>query len=283
MLIAQKGRNMEYEEKDLFGYMDDAEDETQPDVVDQDPDYDATDEGAELETEVDAVDNSADGIATHQQTFSENQIAAAARKAAEQQTRNAQAERDAAIRERDALLAAVGNYGYQGSAQEIADMLTAKATGRTAEDVAAERAANEALLNQMVEHHPAIQQARAMMQTIADQSASNQLSADLRKIQAINPEIKSLGDLHNLGESQRAFDLLVGNGMRIDEAYMAVCGTPKQAVRKPDTKSHIGMIGGNDAPQSRMPGIDAESMRLAEDFGFSDKEITGYINSKRKK
>ena len=119
---------MEYEEKDLFGYMDDAEDETQPDVVDQDPDYDATDEGAELETEVDAVDNSADGIATHQQTFSENQIAAAARKAAEQQTRNAQAERDAAIRERDALLAAVGNYGYQGSAQEIADMLTAKAT-----------------------------------------------------------------------------------------------------------------------------------------------------------
>ena len=80
---------MEYEEKDLFGYMDDAEDETQPDVVDQDPDYDATDEGAELETEVDAVDNSADGIATHQQTFSENQIAAAARKAAEQQTRNA--------------------------------------------------------------------------------------------------------------------------------------------------------------------------------------------------
>ena len=162
-------------------------------------------------------------------------------------------------------------------------MLTAKATGRTAEDVAAERAANEALLNQMVEHHPAIQQARAMMQTIADQSASNQLSADLRKIQAINPEIKSLSDLHNLGESQRAFDLLVGNGMRIDEAYLAVCSAPKPAVRKPDTKGHIGMIGGNDASQSRMPGIDAESVKLCEEFGFSEKEITGYLNSKRKK
>lgn len=273
---------MEYEEKDLFGYMD-AEDETQPDVVDQETDDDATDEGAEFETEVDAVDNPADGIATHQQTLSENQIAAAARKAAEQEARNAQAERDAALRERDALLAAVGNYGYQGTAQEIADMLTAKATGRTAEDVAAERAANENLLNEMVEHHPAIQQARAMMQTIANQSASNQINADLRKIQAINPEIKTLADLHNLGEPQRAFDTLVRSGMRIDEAYMAVCGAPKASQRKADTKSHIGLIGGNDAAQSRMPGIDAESVKLAEDFGFSDKEITGYINSKRKK
>lgn len=272
----------EEQEKDLFDVfgLEDIEDESQADVVGQQEEDDVTDEGAEEIVEEDDEEDFADGVATHQQTFSENHIAANARKAAERDARSAQAERDAAIRERDALLAAVGNYGYEGSAQEIADMLTAKATGQTVEDVAAARQANEALVAQMVENHPAIAQARAMMQEVVDRSASNQLAADLRKIQAVNPDIKSLSDLHNLGPQQRAFDMLVSSGMRIDEAYKALIGTPQRQARKADNKGHIGMVGGRDTTDSRMTGLDAESVRLCEDFGFSKEDITKFLNRK---
>lgn len=261
---------MELEELNtLFGL--DAEDEVQAEVVDQ-PDGDATDEGAGEEE----IEEPAGEPAPHQQTRQENQVAAQARRAAEERTRAVEIERDKAAAEVELLKRALMQYGYEGTAQEIADAITASKTGQTPEEVERMRMAEEAAMNERINSHPAVQQATQMLQQIQQQRTQDLFNRELREIQKINPEIKSLADLRNLGESQEVFDALIKGGMHIDQAYKAIAGKHPAPAAKPDTKGHLKVTNG--ASHQPSAGLSAEEIALCKEMmpGLTTKEINDW-------
>lgn len=265
---------MEFNYNDLFE--EEFEDESQTGVVDQEEEGGATDEGDNEFEELQPEDQLSDGAATHQQTPEENHAAANARKAAEAQARRAEAERDTANTDLNIILGALKAYGYEGKPQDIADMLVAKATGKSAEEIASERTAQNEALNQAVVNHPMVQQANAMMQGIMRQQAENTIKQELRNIQAINPDIKSVADLKNLGDKQEAFDALIKSGMHIDKAYMVLhpAGQSQARSPKPDTKAHIMQTNGNGNGSGAVTMSRDEREMCKALFGdVSDKEL----------
>lgn len=256
---------MELEELNALFGLD--EDDAQAEVVDQ-PGEEATDEGA-------GEEEPAGEPAPHQQTRQENQVAAQARRAAEERTRTVEAERDRAAAEVELLKRALMQYGYEGTAQEIADAITASKTGQSPEEVERARMAEEAAMNERINSHPAVQQATQMLQQIQQQRTQELFNRELREIQKINPEIKTLADLRNLGESQEVFDALIKGGMHIDQAYKAIAGK-HPAPAKPDTKGHLKVTNG--ASHQPSAGLSAEEIALCKEMmpGLTTKEINDW-------
>lgn len=255
---------MEDELNALFGLN---EDDAQAGVVDQ-PDETVTDEGAGEEP--------AGDIAPHQQTRQENQVAAQARRAAEEKMRAAESQRDAAAAEVEVLKRALQQYGYEGTAQEIADAIIASRTGKTPEEVERQRMAEEAAMNEKINNHPAVQRANQLAQLIQQQRNQEMFNRELREIQKINPDIRSLADLQNLGEQQDVFNALIKGGMHIDQAYKVVAGKPASTAAKPDTKSHLRTTnGGSSQPAA---GLSAEEIALCKELmpGLTTKEINDW-------
>ncbi len=249
--------------------------EGQSGVVDQTETSEATDEGIEgevTETEEPEIDE----VATHQQSWAENQAAAAARKAAETEARKTAEENARLIAERDTLLQALKGYGYEGSAHEIADAITASRTGQTAEAVRQAREEKERALDEMINNHPAVKQAQHLADLVVQQRNREILNSELRNIQKINPEIKTLADLKNLGEQQEVFDTLVKGGMHIDKAYQAIAERPAKS-RKPDNRSHITQVNGGVSGEGTV--LSAEEISLAKQMGLTSKEINAWLKS----
>ena len=261
---------MELEELNtLFGL--DAEDEVQAEVVDQ-QDGDATDEGAGEEVN----EEPAGEPAPHQQTRQENQVAAQARRQAEERMRAAEEERDRAAAEVNVLKRALMQYGYEGSAQEIADAIIASKTGQTPEEVERQRMNEEAAMQEKVNSHPAVVQALQLLQDTQQQRTQDMIARELREIQKLNPDIKSIADLRNLGEDQEVFDALIKGGMHIDQAYREISRKSAPPLVKPDTKSHLRVTNGG----SRQPaaGLSAEEIALCKEMmpGLTTKEINDW-------
>lgn len=232
---------------DLFGL---TEDESQKEVVDPLQQEEATDEGTEyvsieedIPEEPDDTEDTetVEEVAPPQQTPEENHNYAAARKAAEAENRRIQ-------EELDALKGALAAFGYEGTGREIADLIEANRTGRDVEEIQAEREAQEAVLEEAISHHPAIQQAQQMIQELSEEKTRNMIDAELRNINAINPEIRTLEDLNEKVPNKRAFEALVKDGMHIDEAYKMVTSFEgRKPSRKQDTKSHLRQVNGSNS------------------------------------
>lgn len=266
---------------ELFGI---AEDDSQEGVVDP-KDGDVTDGGTdpkesdepeekdldeeELEEEDELEEGDVEGTATPQQTPAENSAYAAARKAAEAELRGVK-------QDRDLLLETLNSMGYEGSIQEIIDAIKAQADGKEISEVIAEREADERRIAEALENHPDIIAARAAKrETIAQQQA-----AEFARIQAKNPDIRSIGELMNLdGNAGTAFRALVKDGMHIDKAYEAIEGMlEKKALQaKPDTKAHIKQVNGTKTePAGEIP---RKQLELAQALmpSASKKEIQEYF------
>ena len=102
------------------------------------------------------------------------------------------------------------------------------------------------------------------------------IARELREIQKLNPDIKSIADLRNLGEDQAVFDALIKGGMHIDQAYREISRKSAPPSVKPDTKSHLRVTNGG----SRQPaaGLSAEEIALCKEMmpGLTTKEINDW-------
>ena len=267
---------MEDFENTLFDDLEEEiEDEGQSGVVDQ-TSGDVTDEGTEGEPAGEAEDLDVDGPAPHPQSWAENQAAAAARKQAEAQARKAEEENARLSADLNILRSALKGYGYDGSAQDIADAITATRTGQTAEDVRSTREAEERAFDERINNHPAVVQARRIADMLVQQRNQDMFNAELRNIQKINPQIRSIADLRNLGEQQEVFDALVKGGMHIDKAYQVVAG--KQArVSKPDNRSHMSQVNGGVGGGGTV--LSAEEIAMCKEMGLTSKEINAWCKN----
>jgi hypothetical protein len=115
------------------------------------------------------------------QSAEENARFAAARREAESQAKALKAQNDR-------LMQALGQYGYQGSPEDIADALFAQSQGISVEEATAQRQAAEA-------ENAKYQQLESQLETYRPLAIKALMAEDLAKVQTVNPEVKNLDDL----------------------------------------------------------------------------------------
>ncbi len=266
----------ENELKAAFGLLEEEpEVEAQEDVVDlpEDDFEETTDEGT-FEEEVEEVANP--------QSEEINRAAAAARRQAEEQLRQvaeAKAKTDKSV---DVLMKALKNFGYEGTPEEIADMLDANRTGKTAEEIKSARLTAEKELQKMVDNHPVVREAQRLNEEAIENRNRQMFEMELRNIQKINPDIKTLQDLQNLGEDQEAFNAMIRGGMHIDAAYRVLSGNKTPKAKAQDTKAHIKTVNGS-AQSGNATIVPREERELIREMipGITDREIDAWYKKRR--
>ena len=152
-------------------------DDVQTDFVDQSEADTTTSEVAE-ETKVETVEPLA-----KVQSAEENSKYAEARRQAEAEARAIKAQNDR-------LLQALGQYGYEGTPDEIADAILAQTQGITVEEAAAQREAQE-----KAEHEK--QTLLSEMEFYRSKAIEKMMDDDLKTIQSVYPDVKNLSELGN--------------------------------------------------------------------------------------
>lgn len=258
------------------------EDEVQGGVVDREGEV--TDEGAEeLEEEL-TEEDSAGGVAAHQQPPEINHRFAEMRRMNEQEIRAIRQEAEAARAETRMLTEALSGFGYSGTPQEIADAIEAARSQRSIEEVAEERERRNEAISEQIANHPDVVRARELTQALINQRNDEMFARELRNIQRINPDIKKLSDLRNLGEDQNYFDFLIREkDMHIDAAYKEIMRgkSPRQA-GKPDTREGIKTFNGTDGVTVSDIPKDVEELCMQMNPGMSKEEIRKYYNKYKK-
>lgn len=150
-------------------------DDVQTDVVDQSETEATTSEVTEEVTTEPVVETA------KPQSAEENARFAAARREAESQAKALKAQNDR-------LMQALGQYGYQGDPDTIADALFAQSQGISVEEATAQRQAAEA-------ENAKYQQLESQLETYRPLAIKALMADDLAKIQTVNPEVKNLDDL----------------------------------------------------------------------------------------
>lgn len=158
------------------------------------------------------------------------------------------------------LQQALNPYGYEGDMETIADMLEAEQKQTTPEAIREEREAQRELLNSALESHPLIQEAKRIQEQQKINMLNMQIEKDIREIQQLNPEIKSMGDLAKLPDADMIV-ALVKNGATYGQAYKRMHemahNTTKTVV---DTKTHLQGIGGSGSGSSELVDIPADEL-----------------------
>ena len=166
--------------------------DVQTDFVD--PQTDDTSESVAEETPVESVVEPAP-----QQSKEDNAKYAEAR-------RQAEAEARAVKMQNDRLLQALNGFGYEGSPEEIADALLAANQGTSVEEVRVEREAREA-------EEARINALRSETEYYRNIAIKSQMAEDLKQLQTVYPEIKSLNEL-----DPKVFSIMK-NGLDVLTAY----------------------------------------------------------------
>ena len=163
-------------------------------------------------------------VAKPQQDSATNAAFAKMRREAEA-ARRAHAELE---RKNSGIMNALKQFGYQGSEEEIADQLISQKTGRTVDEVRSER------IRQQKEFE-AQKSAKAENEFLIKQVSQYMMQEDLRKIQMLDPKVKSLEELGN------DFIDLIAKGIEVETAYHAV--KAKEAAHRKPVPEDLGPIG----------------------------------------
>jgi len=143
------------------------------------------------------------------------------------------------------LQSVLGELGYEGSAEQIADMIEAQNRQITPEQVRFERETQEKAIKEAVQNSPEFIHAQEMLKVQTQLANEAMFNSQLAKITQLNPEIKTLADLTKMPDSD-VFDGLLATGKyTIDTAYkrlMEIRGTKPKST---DTKSHLQTVGGS--------------------------------------
>ena len=154
-------------------------DDVQTDFVDQsEADTEVTSEVTEP-TEVEPVEE----IAKPQQSAEENSKYAEARRRAEAEARAIKAQNDR-------LLQALGQYGYEGTPDEVADAILAHTQGISVEEATAQREAEEKARSEK-------ETLLSEMEFYRSKAIEKMMDDDLKTIQSVYPDVKNLKELGN--------------------------------------------------------------------------------------
>ncbi len=200
------------------------------------------------------------------------------------QNRISELEREVATaRKRDAEYARMANLlnrnGYTGDIVDIADQIEAQNRNMSIEEVREERIRNAQYVEELVKNHPAIRQAEMIQQRQEAEMLKMRIDNDVRQIQAINPNIKSIKDLANEPNAD-IIQALVESGSTWADAYRKVVGLTG-AKSNVDTKEHLKGTGASGMAGGEMKDIPPELKGVWAGFypDLSPKELKKKYNS----
>ena len=217
--------------------------DVQEENVDLQSNADVSETGAETAAEAEGESqpeaaNRADSI-SETQSRALNSWAAAQRRAAEAARQEA-----AALRaDYDRLTTALKGYGFNGSAEDMADEIEARASGKTAAQVKMERMQDQARIKQAVLSSPEYQRLQKETEALREISYKSIYDRDIAEINKYNPGAK-IKKLDDLGPE---YTRLRAAGVSNLAAYAAT-----QAVSEAHNKlkpPSIGAVGSNSSRQ----------------------------------
>ncbi len=224
-------------------------DDTQENVVDSQGQEDVTSEVTEPTTEGTSTVETEEEVANPQQTPEINSQIAAARRRAEQEVEARYLEKMSEYQTLQSqfgrLQSVLGELGYEGSAEQIADTIEAQNRQITPEQVRFEREAQEKAIREAVQNSPEFIHTQEMLKVQTQLANEAMFNSQLAKITQLNPEIKTLADLTKIPDSD-VFDGLLATGKyTIDTAYKRLMEIRGAKPKTTDTKSHLQTVGGS--------------------------------------
>lgn len=178
------------------------------------------------------------------QTQEENSQFAQQRRRYEQMLRQQKQESEAAMEGYSGLMNTLKGMGYEGTPEEVANLIEAQQKGVTVEQVRAQKAADQARAQQLMERDPRYQQAISEAERYREIVKENIRSKDAAAINAAFPEAK-VGDPRDLGEQ---FMALRKAGVDAVTAY-ANLQMAKAATAKP-VPPDMGAVNGTETKDS---------------------------------
>lgn len=198
--------------------------------------------GTETET---SDDGAKVGVASHVQSKAENRAAATMRRA-----------KETAEAQNHLLLDGLKKLGYSGETpQDILDAISAKTNNTTVEEIRRQRAET----SKAVENDPRF---KAMEQRMIEVG----IAEDLKKIQEIDPSVKSVEDL------DIKFFTLRKNGIDAKTAYLAIKGSEAPSPKPTDIGS-VGSAAGTDDGYFTSEQLDKLTLKDLEDPRVFEKAM----------
>lgn len=140
------------------------------------------------------------------------------------------AELEKKLADHEELSRAIGDlYGYKGAPLQVKDMLIANDRGISVEQLAAERAAEEAKNRKMVESDPEYQRVMQENERLQQALVRDLMAKDFDILKSAHPDLKATS-IEDLGED---FAKLRGLGWDAKEAYAAIQAKEKANMKTP--------------------------------------------------
>lgn len=174
------------------------------------------------------------------QTQEENAQFAQMRRRYEAMLNQQKAEQEAELAKYRGVVDQLKGFGFEGTPEQVTDMLEAQQRGVTVQEVQAQKAADRARAEAMMKQDPKYQQAISEAERYREIVKENIRAKDAAAINAAFPEAK-VGDPRELGEQFNAFRRA---GVGAVEAYAAIQAA-KAATMKP-VPPDIGAVNGTE-------------------------------------
>jgi len=172
---------------------------------------------------------------------------------------------------------ALKSYGYEGTPTEIAEVIMAQARELPVEDYRAERAAEQARINELIENDPRYAKILETERQIQNQAIFNADFLELKRLFPTETAVK-LEDIKNFDKFAEAR----AKNLSVEESYFlanrdAFIGKKAKPKANGEDKDHLQALGGNSGSSVDVPvEIMAEYKKLMPKL--TSEEIRAHYN-----
>ena len=231
----------------------------------------STQEVVEPETQ---TETTVENAKTESRDYEKDAAYASMRRSMEQ----AQKEREESLKqiealkaERERLTNSFGLFGFKGNVDEIEDQAKAHYTGKSVEEVRNERLQAQKVFEEQQRREQENIAKDNQIKDLQKQLYSRILDDDLKKIQAIDPTVKSLDEL-----GDKFMKLMVSGGWTAEDAYHAVksIGTANQKTPPPE----IGKVNATQkADKTYYTEAEVDAMIASNDKALDNPSVLAKI------
>ena len=173
--------------------------------------------------------------------------------------------------ERERLTNSFGLFGFKGNVDEIEDQAKAHYTGKSVEEVRNERLQAQKVFEEQQRREQENIAKDNQIKDLQKQLYSRILDDDLKKIQAIDPMVKSLDEL-----GDKFMKLMVSGGWTAEDAYHAVksIGTANQKTPPPE----MGKVNATQkADKTYYTEAEVDAMTASNDKALDNPSVIAKI------
>ena len=182
-----------------------------------------------------------------------------------------QRQNEALMAERERLTNSFGLFGFKGNVDENEDQAKAHYTGKSVEEVRNERLQAQKLVEEQRRKEQENFAKDNQIKNLQKQLAERIFEDDLKKVRAINPEIKSLDEL-----GDKFFKLMSMGGWTAEEAYHA--DKYAENANKKTPPPEIGKVNASPkADKAYYTSEEVDAMIAANDKALDDPNVLAKI------